>query len=282
MSKIALGRGLEALIPTGSDDDAGLPGDMIRLPLDKVAPNPLQPRKSFDPESLSELADSIKTKGLLQPILVKRDGDGFLLVAGERRFRASRIAGLEKVPALVMEDIDESEMLQIALVENLQREDLNPIETADAYKSLMDKCNFTQVQLAQKLGKTRTAVANTLRLLTLPGHIKELVVAGKLSEGHARAVLSVTDPAMRDRVTQRIMQETLSVRQAEKLARKSGRRRLTVRRKSPILEEAETFLKHTLGTAVKIIPGLKKGRIEIEYYGNEDLTRLLEMFRKIS
>jgi ParB family chromosome partitioning protein len=282
MGKIALGRGLEALIPTGTADGEKPGGELRSLPLDKISPNPHQPRKEFDHDKLVELVESFKTRGVLQPILVKKEGAGYQLVAGERRFRAAGMAGLKAVPALVLEDVDAAEMLQLALIENLQREDLNPIETAQAYQSLIDKCQWTQSQLAERVGKNRASVANTLRLLTLPENIKSLIAEGKLSEGHARAILSVSDPAMRDRIAQRILTETLSVRQAEGLAQKTKRRKLVVKRKPPAIEEAETFLKQTLGTAVRIVPGLKKGRIEVEYYGNEDLNRLLDLIRKLS
>ena len=281
MGKVALGRGLEALIPTTAAGETKA-GQMHKIPVDKIAPNPFQPRKEFDAEKMRELADSIRTKGLLQPLLVKRNGDAFVLVAGERRFRAAREAGMTDVPALILSNLDDTDMLQIALIENIQRENLNPIETAEAYQALLDKCDLTQLQLAEKVGKNRASVANTLRLLTLPDHIKKMVAENKLSEGHARAILSVSDPAMQDRIASRIMQETLSVRQAESMARHEKRRRLTIKRVSPAYQEVETFLKQTLGTAVKIVPGLKKGRIEIEYYGNEDLNRLLDMFRKLS
>jgi len=281
MGKIALGRGLEALIPTKASDSGG-DGELRNVPLEKIAPNPHQPRKEFDEDRLTELAESFKTRGMLQPILVKKDGAGYQLVAGERRFRAAKIAGLTAVAALVLEDIDAAEMLQLALIENLQREDLNPIETAQAYQSLIDQCGLTQAQLSERVGKNRASVANTLRLLSLPENIKNLIAEGKLTEGHARAILSVSDAAMRDRIAHRILSETLSVRQAEEAARKTKRRRLVVRRKPPAIEEAETFLKQTLGTAVRIVPGLKKGRIEVEYYGDEDLNRLLDLMRKIS
>jgi ParB family chromosome partitioning protein len=281
MGKIVLGRGLEALIPTRGQDDHRT-GELVTVAVDRIAPNPYQPRRAFDADSLKELAESIRTRGVLQPILVKKDGAGYTLVAGERRFRAAKLAGVMQVPAMILEQLDEADMLQIALVENLQREDLNPMETASAYQALIDKCNLSQAQVAERVGKSRAAVANTLRLLTLPEHIKQYVAEGKLNEGHARAILSVPDPMMRERIAQRILTETLTVRQAEGAARQVHRRRLTVKRKAPDIEEAETFLKHTLGTAVKIMPGLKKGTIQIEYYGNEDLNRLLDLFRKMS
>jgi len=282
MAKLALGRGLEALIPRTAQGESDATKRLQTIPLDAIAPNPFQPRKKFDADALKDLANSIKAQGLLQPILVKKDGAGFVLVAGERRFRAARLAGVETVPALVLDAVDDTEMLQMALIENIQREDLNPIETAQAYQALIEKCGLTQNQMAERVGKNRTSIANTLRLLTLPDHIKSMVSEGKLNEGHARAILSVSDETMRDRIAQRILSETLSVRQAEGLARTTKRRRLTVKRKPPVIEEAETFLKHTLGTAVKIVPGLKKGAIQIEYYGEEDLTRLLDLFRKLT
>jgi len=282
MGKIALGRGLEALIPTTAAEGSATGGQLRTLPLEKITPNPHQPRKDFDQDKLTELAESFKTRGMLQPILVKKEGADYQLVAGERRFRAAKLAGLEAVAALVLEDIDAAEMLQLALIENLQREDLNPVETAQAYRSLIEKCGWNQSQLAERVGKNRASVANTLRLLTLPENIRNLIAEGKLSEGHARAILSVTDEVMRDKIAQRILSETLSVRQAEGLARKTKRRRLVVKRKPPAIEEAESFLKQTLGTAVRIVPGLKKGRIEVEYYGDEDLNRLLDLIRKIS
>ncbi len=282
MGKIALGRGLEALIPTGPADGGESSGELHSLPLDKIVPNPYQPRKEFDQDKLVELSESFKARGVLQPVLVVKEGAGYQLVAGERRFRAAKIAGLTEVPALVLENIDATEMLQLALIENLQREDLNPIEAAQAYRSLIEKCGLTQAQLAERVGKNRASIANTMRLLTLPENIKSLIAEGKLTEGHARAILSVADTAMRDRIAHRILTETLSVRQAEGIARKTKRRRLVVKRKPPAIEEAETFLKQTFGTAVRIIPGLKKGRIEVEYYGDEDLNRLLDLIRKIS
>ncbi|MEE9441990.1 MAG: ParB/RepB/Spo0J family partition protein [candidate division Zixibacteria bacterium] len=280
-SKIALGRGLEALIPT-ADKEEKSEGMYQSIPLDRIAPNPHQPRKSFDNDSLGELAESFKSRGMLQPILVKKEGGGFTLIVGERRFRAAKIAGLDKISALIMSDLSKNEMLEMALIENVQREDLNPIETAQAYQALIEQCGITQSALADKVGKNRASVTNTLRLLTLPDNIRQLIIEGKLTEGHARAILSVSDSNLRNKVAQKIISETMSVRQAENMARQSKRRRLVIKRKPPGIEDAETFLKHILGTAVKIVPGLKKGRIEIEYYGDEDLNRLLDMMRKLS
>jgi ParB family chromosome partitioning protein len=279
--KIVLGRGLDALIP-GRDDSPVAEGTYRMLPLGKIAPNPMQPRQKFDDAGLGELAESFKSQGVLQPVLVKGKNDGYVLIAGERRYRAAHLAGLENIPAIILKEKDESEMLQMALVENLQREDLNPIEAAEAFQKLMDEAGLTQNQLAVRVGKSRAAVANSLRLLGLPEKIKDMIRAGKLSEGHARAVLALDDEASQLRLAERILSENLTVRAAEHTARATRRRKLVPRRRIPALVEAENYLKRLLGTAVKIIPGLKRGRIEIEYYGEEDLERILELFRKIS
>ncbi len=283
MGKIALGRGLEALIPisTESTPKEG-EGQLRPIPLNRIVPNPNQPRKSFDEAKLRELADSFKVNGMLQPILVKRQGSEYILVAGERRYRAAKMAAMDAVPAMIIESATDASILEMALIENIQREDLNPIETANAYRALLSKCDWTQIELADRLGKNRASVANTLRLLTLPVNIQKLISEGKLSEGHARAVLSVTDPGMREKIAARILSESLTVRQVEAISRKGKRRRLVVKRQPPEVEEAETFMKHLLGTSVKITPGLKKGRIEVEYYGNEDLNRILDLMRKIA
>lgn len=280
MGKIALGRGLEALIPITTDAEAK-EGRLVSIPLDKIVPNPYQPRKSFDEQKLRELADSFKVMGMLQPILAKKQGAEYILIAGERRYRAAKMAALDSIPAMIIEDATDESLLEMALIENIQRENLNPLETATAYRALMNKCDWTQNELAGRLGKNRASVANTLRLLTLPENIQALIAEGKLSEGHARAILSVADPLMREKIAARILSESLSVRQVEALSRKGKRRRLVVKRQSPEVEEAETFMKHLLGTSVKIVPGLKKGRIEVEYYGNEDLNRILDLMRKI-
>ncbi len=278
--KVVLGRGLDALIPR-QDKTAAREGAYRELPLATVVPNPGQPRREFDETSLKELAESFKTQGVLQPVLVKKKGNEFILIAGERRYRAAVMAGLEKIPALVVEEKDDTQMLQMALVENIQREDLNPLEEAEAFRRLIEEAGLTQNQLAGQVGRSRAAVANTLRLLTLPEKIKEFIRLGKLTEGHARAVLSLDNDLARVRLAERIVAENLSVRTVEESVKKVKRKKLIPKKKMPALVEAENYLKQLLGTGVKITPGLRHGRIEVEYYNDEDLERLLELFRRI-
>jgi ParB family chromosome partitioning protein len=281
MSKIVLGKGLDALISSESKK-SNEQRRFRTLPLDSLAPNPMQPRRDFDDVGLHELADSIKENGVIQPLLVKQDGSAFTIIAGERRFRAAKLAGLTEVPVILMDEPQDVRMLELALVENVQREDLNAMEVAEAYRTLLQRCGLTQMQLADKVGKSRAAVANLLRLLTLPDKIKQMIREGKLSEGHARAILAIDSEEEMLRLADKIVAESLSVRVVEKHTSRGKKRRLTVKRRSPELVEAESYLKQLMGTSVKIIPGLKQGRIEIEYYNDDDLTRLLDLFRKMA
>ena len=280
MSKVVLGKGLEALIP----GDRGASGSDKRfrlIPLERVAPNPLQPRRDFDESALRELADSVKRNGVMQPLVVRQDGSSFTIIAGERRFRAARLAELAQVPAVVMDDVDDSRMLELALVENLQREDLNPIEAAEAYRTLMERCSYTQGQLAERVGRSRAAVANMLRLLGLPDRIKQMLRAGQLTEGHGRAILALDSEAAMLSLAEQIVRESLSVRDVEEHASRVKRKRLLPKRKVPALAEAENRLKQIYGTSVKIRRGLKRGRIEIEFYSDEDLDRLLDLLGSV-
>jgi ParB family chromosome partitioning protein len=280
--KVVLGRGLEALIPGSEDKKNRVEGGQYRkLALDRIKPNPMQPRIDFDEAALAELAESFRVQGVLQPILVRRKDDYYVLIAGERRYRAAHLAGMSDIPAIIVGEHDEAKMLQMALVENLQREDLNPLEAAEGFRRLLDDSGLTQNQLAVKVGKSRAAVANCLRLLTLPDKVKELISSGKLTEGHARAILSLDNAVAQVKLAERIVSENMSVRRVEETVRRGKPRKLIVKKKFPAIVEAENYLKQLLGTAVKISPGLKRGKIEIEYYGNEDLERLLELFRKI-
>ena len=281
MSKNVLGKGLSALIPAAQDSTTH-DVHYRRIPLDRIAPNPLQPRRNFNDTSLAELSESIRLNGMVQPIIVHKNGAGYTIVAGERRYRAARLAGMADAPAVIMDDLDDVRMLELALVENIQREDLNPLELAEAYRRLIDQCGLTQAKLAEQVGRSRAAVANHLRLLTLPDSIKKLIVDGRLSEGHARALLSLGSEASMLQMAEQIVSNSLTVRDVEQAGpAKKKRRRLVVRRISPAVAEIETELKRMLATSVRITPGLKHGKIEIEYYGEEDLGRLWQLLRKI-
>ncbi|MGO9614624.1 MAG: ParB/RepB/Spo0J family partition protein [Dissulfurispiraceae bacterium] len=269
--KTALGRGLEALLPEKGED-------VLSLDIEKILPAEHQPRKTFRDESLKELSLSIKGKGVLQPIIVSRVGDGtFRLVAGERRWRAARLAGLKKIPALIKE-VSSRDAIEIALIENIQREELNPMETADAFQRLLKEFDLSQEELSQRVGKDRATIANYLRILKLPEAIKSFVSEGSLSLGHAKALLSVEGKSNQLEIAKKILRENLSVRSSEALCKK-GLHALSVKKKEKLPEVAdlENRLTRALGTKVRLLHGDKKGRIEIEYYSLDDLDRLLEI-----
>jgi ParB family chromosome partitioning protein len=269
---MALGKGLEALIPEKGEE-------VIYLDINRVFPGEHQPRKAFKDESLKELAASIKEKGVLQPVIVSRVGDGtFRLVTGERRWRAAALAGLKKIPVLVR-DVASRDSLEIALIENIQREDLNPVETAEALRKLIADFSITQEELSDKVGKDRATVANYLRLLKLPGEIKSLIYNGSLSMGHAKALLSIEGRARQIEAARKIVNKGLSVREAEALSKKTSRmKKKTKILKDPQISSLEEKLIKSLGTKVRILhKGKKGGKIEIEYYSLEELDRLLEI-----
>lgn len=280
MSKQVLGRGLGALIPSQAEPE-GESKQFQMISLAEILPNPMQPRQTFDSERLAELANSLKQDGMMQPLVLKKNGSGYHIIAGERRYRAAKLAGLEKVPATVMENVDDTRMLELALIENVQREDLNPIELAEAYRRLIEQCGLTQQQLSERVGKSRTAVTNQLRLLRLPESVARYLRDGRLTEGHARSLLAMDSEDAMLKMADAIVSGDLSVRQVEGKVASGKKRRLIPKRKLPALADAESHLKRLLGTSVKIIPGLKRGRIEIEYYSDEDLNRLLELFARI-
>lgn len=281
MSKLVLGKGLGALIPT-APDETPVAGVYRLLPLEQIAPNPMQPRREFDADKLTELAESLKQNGMMQPLVVTKSDTGYILIAGERRFRAAKLAGLTEVPTVITDAVDDVKMLELALVENIQREDLNPLELATAYRRLIEQCGLTQQELSERVTKSRAAVANTLRLLTLPTEVQDMVRDGRLTEGHARAILALGSPEEMIATAQRIVEDGLSVRATEAATTRTKKRRLVPKRKLPAISEIETQLKQLLGTSVKITPGLKRGKIEIEYYGDDDLERLLELFRSMT
>ena len=280
VKKGGLGKGLDALFMDNSTEDAE---SAHMLSISDIEPNRDQPRKQFDDASLKELADSIAEHGVIQPLLVRPIGGGiYQIVAGERRWRASRLAGLTEVPAVVRE-LSDSETMEIALVENLQREDLDPIEEAEGIAQLIETYSLTQEAAAQKLGKSRPAVANALRLLHLPQPVREMIRQGKLTQGHARALLSLDDPDAILSAAQVIAEKGLSVREAENLAKepKSKPKKPAKTARRPVfIEEAQLALTEYFGRPVKLSGGTK-GKIELEYYSEEDLAELTRKLEKL-
>jgi ParB family transcriptional regulator, chromosome partitioning protein len=269
-----LGRGLAALIPQRG------PGQppTIEIPTSRIRPNPHQPRKRFDPESLASLTASIKEHGVLQPILVTETIDGYQLVAGERRLRAAQAAGLDRIPAVVRQLADR-EQLELALVENLQRADLDPLETADGYRQLIEEFGFSQEDLAVRVGRARSTVSNTLRLLDLAPGVQGAVADGRLTEGHGRALGGLATE-LQDRVLDSVIGQELSVRQTEELVRRLREPKPAAERpphrSDPELERVEEDLRRALGTKVSLARSRRGGRIVIEYYSDEELGRLYE------
>ena len=279
MHRKALGKGLEALIPSSGTSTLDAPKAGVQeISVEHVEPNPYQPRTRFDEFALRELADSILATGVLQPIIVRRlAGDsGFQLVAGERRLRAAQLAGIEQIPAIVR-DVDDREMLELALVENVQREDLSPIDEAKGYHSLATKLTMTHEQISQRVGKHRSVVTNALRLLGLPPEIQDMVSRGTLSAGHARALLSLDSPGEQLATARYIHSKGFSVRRTEALInRKLRRKHSRPKVRSADLADLESKLQQRFATKVAIRSGRKGGRVEFEYYSREDLERLLE------
>jgi len=272
----ALGRGLSALLPETviSSDDRGF----FYCPVEAILPNPHQPRQSFSDSEMTELVNSIKEKGIIQPILVSRTKDGFQLIAGERRWRAAQKAGLNKIPAWVR-DASPAEALELALIENTQRKDLNPIEEASAYHEMTQNFNLTQEALSKRIGKDRSTIANSLRLLKLPSVIQQDLIDGRLSPGHARVLVSLGSPSAQKEIRNLIMKKSLSVRQTEGLVRRTSAPKNAKRSKSTAdyyLESLATDLQKSLATKVAIRRRGKKGRIIIEFYSDEELSRLVD------
>lgn len=288
--KLALGRGLDALIPNvapvESEESGAADKSFLECDIDIIEPNRYQPRSHFTPEDLAQLSESIRTQGVLQPLLVRKLDMGYELVAGERRLRAAKMAGLEKVP-VVVKDVSNAEMLEMAIVENIQRENLNPIEEAEAYHRLITEFGLTQEQASSRVGKSRSAVANFLRLRQLPDQIKESITKGRLSMGHARALLGAENPAQQSAAWRAIIRKSLSVRQTEELIKRLRNAAKTVERKKSTSEDRHLNsvaddLTRRFGTKVQIKRRGKKGKLEIEFYSNDDLDRLLEMFNAMA
>ena len=278
MSKVALGKGLDALIPDYPKDVVKPEKNLVQIKMDRIKPNPYQPRGKFDKDRMEELTLSIKEKGIIQPVVVRRAGDEFELVAGERRFLAAQKLGMEQLPALVMDKLSKEEMIELSLIENLQREDLNPIDQAKSYKRLSEECGLSQRQLSEKIGKDRSSIANTLRLLNLPEAIQGFIVDGELSEGHARAILSLPGEKQQITLSRHIIRDGLSVRKTEELVYGSKQKSRIRKPKGPPLKflEVENSLKQFFGTKVRVVQGKKVGKIEIEFYSDDDLARIVE------
>lgn len=277
--KKGLGRGLDALL---GDYTQPTPEGVQELDIHLIDTNAGQPRKDFDQEKLQELADSIRQHGVVQPIILRQKGERYVIVAGERRFRAARLAGLEKVSAIV-KDLDEAQVMEVALIENLQREDLNPIEEAAAIRFLMQQHDLTQEEVSKRLSKSRPAIANSLRLLTLPEPVQAYLRNGKLQAGHARALAGLQDPEAQAVLADKIVGEGLSVRAAESLAREQGQKPPRQKKEPPAtdpdLAAAEASLREWLGTKVSIQGSSQRGRIVIEYYNAELLQGIYDLLR---
>ena len=289
MAKKGLGKGLNSLFNEEDIEEVTFDitqsseGDIKKVRMSLIEPNKKQPRRHFDEEKITALADSIKEHGLIQPIIITpSDNNMYKIVAGERRWRAAKKANLKEIPAVIRK-YSEEQVAEIALIENLQRENLNPIEEAIGYNLLMDEFNLTQELISQRVGKSRSAIANSLRLLSLEDEIQKMLILGTLTSGHARAILSLDDKELRMALSKRIIEDNLNVRQAEALAKQLQKKK--PQKKEPEktaydieIEKIQNTLSSAMGTKVKINHTAKKGKIEIEYYGNEDLERVLGFF----
>lgn len=296
MKRKALGKGLESLIPkapprnpdppppAAAREARATPRGELLVDIDRIRPNPRQPRQAFEEGALEELTASVQAQGLLQPVVLRPAADGaYELVAGERRWRAAQRAGLLRVPAIVR-DVPDEKLLELALVENLQREDLNPIEEAEAYQVLIDDLGLTQQDVASRVGRQRTTVTNALRLLGLPKPVKDLVRSGRLGAGHAKAIAGLAEAARQIEVANRAAAEGMSVRHVESLVARLAKPRPSRERggeaRDPNVEAAEQSLQRAVGTKVRIVGGSKRGRITLEYYSAEELDRLYGMLMK--
>jgi ParB family chromosome partitioning protein len=281
MKKTGLGRGLDALLPQSDDF---LDTTVREIPVSDIDPNLSQPRKAFDKESLEQLADSIRHVGVLQPILVMENGTRYRIIAGERRYRASRLAGLTTVPCIVR-GLDETQQLEAALVENLQREDLNPIEEAQAIRNLMEQCGYTQEEAAKRLGKSRPAVANSLRLLTLPQSVMNMVVDGKLTAGHARVLAGVSPESRQLELAHQCVLHDYNVRKLEEIAQKQTVRvraaSAAIRAMSAELTSLEDTVREALGVKTALTGNEKKGKITLTYNSAQELEHIYEVFGRL-
>ena len=286
MAKMSLGKGLDALFPPNVNvntlgdkneiNDAS--ENVIEMKINSVEPNINQPRKSFDDDKIDDLAESIKVHGVLQPIIVTKKGDYYQIIAGERRWRASKKAGLTEIPAIIRDD-DEQRNKEISLIENIQREDLNPIEKARGIKLLMDEYDLTQAKVAEKVGKSRSSIANTVRILNLDERVINLALEGKLTEGHCKSLMSIEDPERQYKMAEYIIESGDSVREAEKKMKVRKKASKKNDRYIPIYRDIENTFQGFFGTKVKLDAGEKKGKIIIQYNSNDDLERILGLLK---
>ena len=282
--KRGLGRGLDALfdsVPVEETTENIVEEGVTYVDIDEIRPNENQPRRVFDEDKLNELAASIKEHGIIQPIVLRKEGDGYVIVAGERRYRAARKAGLKKVPSVIRE-LTEDQNLLIAIIENMQREDLNPIEEAEGLNRMIDVYGLTQDAVSKSVGKSRPYITNSLRLLKLPEEVRDMTERGFITAGHARAIAGIDDEERQIAIAKKASDEGLSVREVERLANQTGTKtRRKPAEKSPDLVRVEAELKEKLGTKVNISRSPKRGKIEIEYYSKEELDRLIETLKNV-
>lgn len=281
--KFALGKGLSALIPEDIvESDQQYENGKILIPLNEIKNDNNQPRKTFDSDKITELTESIKTHGIIQPLILRKSDDGFyIIVAGERRWRAAKMAGLKDVPAIVME-LSEKNILEISLIENIQRQDLNPIEEALAYKKLLSEFSLTQDDLSKRIGKSRTAITNTIRLMNLDTRVQQYIIEGIITEGHGRTLLGIKDKNLQYELSQKAIDERLSVRELERVVKRVLDGKATEKKEvtdelNPYYKEIKNQLQDYLGTKVSISNKNNKGKIEIEYYSEDDLQRILDI-----
>lgn len=281
--KFALGKGLSALIPEDIvESDQEYENGKTLIPLNEIKNDNNQPRKAFDSDKIAELTESIKIHGIIQPLILRKSDDGFyIIVAGERRWRAAKMAGLKDVPAIVME-LSEKNVLEISLIENIQRQDLNPIEEASAYKKLLDEFSLTQDDLSKRIGKSRTAITNTIRLMNLDVRVQQYIIEGIITEGHGRTLLGIKDKDLQYELSQKAIDERLSVRELERVVKrildgKTTEKKEVTNELNPYYKEIKNQLQTYLGTKVNISNKNNKGKIEIEYYSEDDLQRILDI-----
>lgn len=281
--KFGLGKGLGALIPEDISEDNALLNGMQKIDISLIKANNTQPRKSFDEEKIMELSESIKQYGVIQPILITKDEEAhtYTIVAGERRWRAAKLAGIKEIPVIIKE-LNKKEILEISLIENIQRQDLNPIEEAKAYKNLLEDFKLTQEELSKRVGKSRTAIANCIRLLNLDERVQDYVIDGVLTEGHGRTLLTIEDKELQYKISQMIIDDKLSVRETEKLIKslnKDKEKQKSDKQVNQYYQDIKNKLEELFGTRVFLNSNNDKGKIQIEYYSEEDLQRILDILK---